>query len=360
MGEPDRRGELVLSTLKKLFLPNLLSALTTGVGFLTLLSDDVPVIRDYGVDTAGAVMTTWAFTQVSLYCFLTLFPLPVARSWTSRRARWSLRAMAVPVPTGLAILGVSAVLAFMGFKMNWSPRLFDDLPQGHPTRTATEMIDEKMGGVLPLEVVIREHGANSWNDPGRLSKLSRVLENIRRLPGVGSAVGIPDFVRAASFVPRHGPAPRWTRKSIAETYFLYSMSGVDPLRSFLTADGKSTHLSIRMHDLPAREMLLRVGEINAGAKRFFPEAQVTTTGMAANVHKLNENLSRDLIFGFWQAMLVIGILLMLVFRSLRWAIVACRSRSLKPRSNLALPLSFRSRWAFRSTTRFIFFRECAT
>jgi predicted RND superfamily exporter protein len=45
--------------------------------------------------------------------------------------------------------------------------------------------------------------------------------------------------------------------------------------------------------------------------------------MGAIVHIINDELSVELIFGFWQALLVIVILLAFIFRSLRWAIIAC-------------------------------------
>jgi predicted RND superfamily exporter protein len=44
--------------------------------------------------------------------------------------------------------------------------------------------------------------------------------------------------------------------------------------------------------------------------------------MGAVVHLIHNEISHDLIFGFWQALILIVILLMLIFRSLRWALVA--------------------------------------
>jgi len=59
-GPPNEpRWKLILRTKKALWLPNFLGALTTCTGFLTLLIDPVPLIRNYGMGVAMSVMVSW-------------------------------------------------------------------------------------------------------------------------------------------------------------------------------------------------------------------------------------------------------------------------------------------------------------
>jgi predicted RND superfamily exporter protein len=65
-----------------------------------------------------------------------------------------------------------------------------------------------------------------------------------------------------------------------------------------------------------------VSQAKAEAEAMFPGWKVTTSNMAATVHELNNELCMDLIYGFWQALIAISLVLMVVFRSVRWTIAA--------------------------------------
>jgi uncharacterized protein len=52
--------------------------------------------------------------------------------------------------------------------------------------------------------------------------------------------------------------------------------------------------------------------------------------MGAVVHVIHNEISRELIFGFWQALFLIVILLALIFRSPRWALVAAVPNLIPP------------------------------
>ena len=52
--------------------------------------------------------------------------------------------------------------------------------------------------------------------------------------------------------------------------------------------------------------------------------------MGAIVHLIHDEISHELIFGFWQALLIAVILLGLVFKSARWALVASLPNLIPP------------------------------
>jgi predicted RND superfamily exporter protein len=319
---------MIWSVHTTIWLPNLLGAFTTCVGFLTLLSGKVPLIRNYGLGVAAAVLLSWLITSIGLLPLLLLLPKPQPRAWVSRPARWALWTIRNAKPVVFSVAVLCLLLVGTSRHLYWTGRLFDDLPSGQEARQSTEWIDQKMGGVIPLEVVIRAKSAKPWSDPARLAQLKTFLAELRSTPGVGSARSLPDFFHVLETLPH--PIRADSEKSIDDIYFLYSLGAVNPVENFLADQNQSVRIELRLHDLPSGEMQELVARVKNRASAIFPADKVSVGGMGAIVHVIHDELSRELIFGFWQALALVVILLAFVFRSLRWALVACLPNLVPP------------------------------
>nr|BFD59614.1 hypothetical protein CKG001_17210 [Bdellovibrio sp. CKG001] len=311
--------ERVVYTFRVLLGPNFFASTTTMIGFLSLLATKVPLIRDYGLTAAGAIVIGWIVTTLTLFPLLYFLPGPQARDWAWAKARWGLYLFRRSGIWAFLIILVCSALAIKGQSLSWSARLFDDLPKNHQVRLSTETIDRELGGMIPLDIEIKGP-ADSWNDPALLAKMDQLLEDIRQTQGVGSVVGLPDLVAAANIHHTRLPA---SRSQTAEIFFLYSLSSNSPLKNFLNTDSSNTRISVRTFDLPSNQLQSLVQTIKEKATTTFPQMQVEVTGMGSTIHHLNNDLSRQLIFGFWHSMLAIAVVLIFVFRSVRWALVAC-------------------------------------
>jgi uncharacterized protein len=305
---------------QSLFLPNTLTAITTSIGFFAIAVTNIPLIRQYGLTVGTAIFLCWFVVIGALLPLLVLFPVPEARKWTESRARWALW---VTAHKREILVGVSVLCLFMlyrGKDLNWSARLFDDLPRGHEARNTTEFVDNKLGGMIPFDIVIEKDEENAWNDPAALAKLDQLVQRWRALPEAGSVVGATDYLRAVGRVQGRGIPT--SRKEAAEYGFLYSFSDDNPLKNYLTVDGRAARITLRYHDVPADRMAAVSDQIEREAHEAFPGWKVGRAGMASTVHALNNELCVELIYGFWQALVLICLVLVVVFRSLRWTIAA--------------------------------------
>ncbi|ASD63725.1 RND transporter [Bdellovibrio bacteriovorus] len=311
--------ERVIYTFKALFGTNFFASTTTMIGFLSLLVTKVPLIRDYGLTAAGAIIIGWIVTTLLLFPMLYFMPGPKARDWAWAKARWGLYLFRRSGVWAFLIILVCSALAIKGQGLSWSARLFDDLPANHQVRLSTETIDRELGGMIPVDIEVRGP-SDSWNEPQLLARLDQLLVELRSIDGVGSVVGLPDLVAAANLHHSRLPA---SRSSTAEIFFLYSLSSASPLKNFLTTDSSNTRISVRTFDLPSNQLQEVVNQIREKAQTAFPQMKVDVTGMGSTIHHLNNELSKELIFGFWHSMIAIALVLVFVFRSVRWAIVAC-------------------------------------
>ncbi|WP_413558979.1 outer membrane lipoprotein-sorting protein [Bdellovibrio sp. HCB209] len=311
--------QLVRNTLKAIWKPNLIASTTTMIGFLSLLTTNVPLIKDYGVTAAISITVGWVVTSVLMLPLMLFLPGAKARGWAWAKARWGLYLFRRSGLWTMGIIIVSLGLAFKGQTLSWSAKLFDDLPQNHQVRLSTETIDRELGGMIPVDIEV-SGPAEAWNDPVLIKKLDTLSNDIRATQGVGSVVSLPDLIAAANLNHSRLPA---SRSSTAEIFFLYSLPSESPLKNFLSAESSKARISVRTQDLPGNQLHSLVEDIRLKTETAFPDMKVNVTGMGSTIHHLNNDLSHELIFGFWQSMIAIIFVLMFVFRSLRWSLVAC-------------------------------------
>ncbi|RYZ90707.1 MAG: hypothetical protein EOP06_07595, partial [Proteobacteria bacterium] len=295
----------ILRTAKLLIGSNFLASLTPTIGFLSLLTTNVPLIRDFGWTVAMAIMISWVVTTLFLVPLLILLPAPRARKWAWAKARWGLYFFRRSGVWALLIIFVSIALAMKGQKLSWTAKLFDDLPIDHQVRTSTETIDRQLGGMIPIDVVIKGT-VDTWSDPLRLAQLDQLTRLLRKIPDVGSVVSLTDLLAAGSLTKSRLPA---SRAATAEALFMFSLADQSPLKNYLNADASRTRLSVRTHDVPSDQLAVLVGKLTTETQRRFPAMEVSTSGMGPTIHHLNNALSQELIFGFWQSMAVIFVLL---------------------------------------------------
>lgn len=312
-------NDLVMRTVRAIWKPNLIASTTTMIGFASLITTKVPLIRDYGFTAAISIITGWVVTQILMLPLLMYLPGPKAREWAWSKARWGLYLFRRAGVWTFLIVLVSLGLALKGQSLAWTARLFDDLPANHQVRLSTETIDKELGGMIPVDIEI-SGSMEAWNNPELLQTLDSLLNKIRSTPGIGSVVGLPDLVAAANIHHSRMPA---SRGSLAEIFFLYSLSNESPLKNYLNTDASKTRISVRTQDLPGNELHNLVQSLRDKTTVAFPDMKVQVTGMGSTIHHLNNDLSHELIFGFWQSMIVIVLILTFVFRSLRWSLVAC-------------------------------------
>ncbi|MGZ3701572.1 MAG: efflux RND transporter permease subunit, partial [Bdellovibrionota bacterium] len=206
MTENPNPLRVLLRSYHGLLGPNTLTAITTAIGFFALAYGNIPLIRQYGITVGISIFVCWFVVIGALLPLLALFPVPVARDWTEKRATWAVWVTKynkhVLVTIGLFCAG----MLFVGKDLNWSARLFDDLPKGHEARATTEFVDNHLGGMIPLDLVIEKGEDDAWNDPSAIARLDKFSDELRKREQVGSVVGPQDFLRAAARVEGRGLA----------------------------------------------------------------------------------------------------------------------------------------------------------
>lgn len=316
----------IIQNLKNLFVENLLASLTTSIGFLMLTSSDVTIISKYGKSVSMTILLSWLLTQLFIVPLLTVLPAAELRQWSSKKAYWSLPLLKFSKP----IVCFTVLLFIIGGAsfsyLNWNSRLFDDLPKNSQTRINTEKVDSQFGGTIPVSIVLYGQ-SQAWTQPQNLRNLDLLSKEIKSLRSVGTVISSADFFKKSSLTGVRLPA---SNAEATESLFVFSMAESDPTVTFLNQIKNLTRIEVRLKDLPSNVQSQDIKKVESLIKKFFPQMQFSISGMGITAHRLNKEMSRELIFGFWQSLAVIGFLLVFIFKNIRWALVACLPNLVPP------------------------------
>ncbi len=325
--------------IAELLIPNALGSLTTCLGFLCLAFDSVPVISQFALATTFSILISTTLTQWMMFQFIG-FISPPKRSWRSSwrsaglssgrnsgRHPWNSTG-GIKFPPAIlkhsrAIVMVCVLLACYGVlqipQLKFGGKLFDDLSSSSSSRRATDIADHSLGGLVNVDYDLSA-SPGYWSDPARQLALRDLCEKLRKSAST-TCLSSYDLIRDFSMS---------TKATVRESAFLYSLSTPNLMSQFLTSDFASARIMVKTHDLPTLKLQRLQRSFERELHKVFPEVVVRKSGMGFTTHYLNQELAKSLVFGFWQSLLLIGVILIFIYRSLRWALVACLPNLIPP------------------------------
>lgn len=327
MGQLDNvqnQKTALIRLLKDMWQPHMLAAITTSVGFATLIPSDVPLISQYGMGVTVGVMVGALVTLALIPAIYLWMPWPRPRGWLSTSKGFAIWMLKHNWQINAFMFALVIVFLFIGSRLSWTSKLYDDLPSNHKTRRTTDFIGAQLGGSVTYDVRVELDEDHPWKTPKNLLKLQHLAGRWRRNPRIGSVLTLSDFMSAG-----RDRLPSST-KAFSEIQFLFGMAQENPLIHFISNDEKSTRLSFRFPDLPSDKIEFETQNIVKDIRQAFPNAVIQAGSLAAVVPKVNNEVSKKLMWGFFDAMFWIVLMLALVFRSIRWALVAAIPNFLPP------------------------------
>lgn len=353
--EADQHA-LVSQTVKEMAKPCLYTAVTTVVAFCSLIVSDIRPVIDFGwMMTMGI---TFAFVLNFIY-----FPAVLAllkpekavvrpdatRSFTVAIAGFTLKYVK-PIITGclaLAALGGAGMM-----QLEVENRFIDHFKRTTEIYRGMELIDTKLGGTIPLDVVIDAEDAASsspeetqetddpfddpfggeeeqpdvtasWFNGDRLTKLETVHDYLESLPEVGKVFSLATGVKVFKQL-NDGRMPEDYELALFRKYVPAPVKEalIDP---YLSSDEHQTRLTMRLIEsaptLKRQELIERVRRYLI-EEMGFAEATVHLTGMAVLYNNLLQSLFTSQILTLGVVFISILLMFIILFRSASFSIIA--------------------------------------
>ena len=326
----------------------LLTSVTTAVGFATLLSADLEILQRFGLYAAGGVMITFAFTIVFVpWALAHVRADPVVKDPSEGLERGERDTLLGRFLTRQALLvrrrprAVAAVSLLLagGFVAGVPLARVDNfimeyVPRGEPIRDATLLLEEKLSGVVFIDVMLTAtgDGETPFHEPALIAAAAAIEDRVTVAEGVQSVASPIGLLRELRYVQRGGAAAGQARATlpasraeVASLLLLTEMAGDRTLaQTHLDEERRELRITARTADLGARHYLALEQEL---LQILAEELEgVAATGVITGTSQVGyagiASLVKDMLRSLAWAFVLIFLTLAVLFRSIRIAALA--------------------------------------
>lgn len=301
-------------------LPSFFAALTTALGFFSLLASPIPAIREFALFAAlGVILALYATLMVApliLRCMGPMPALPLSPFRGGRLERWLLGlARWVPRHSRHIFVGVAgvALLALPGIaRLTEGTDIIRTLRENAPLRRSSEFIDQHLTGVNSLELMIRFPDNTRDALPASIRHILAFSEWLRRQPDITTVFSPWELLR---------DAPPELLSQDEQLIVLGTLLPLAyPLDAWLDAKSHTMRLSVRVQAVASERLLALEKHLRDYAATLSLPLQIT--GRTYLLARMSRVLVRSQLVSLGVAILTIGVSIMLMLRSWKLGCIA--------------------------------------
>lgn len=337
--EVRNKQEAIRQTMDTTATPVLFSDLTTAAGFASLAIGPIIPVRIFGLLVAigTLVILFMSFTLVPAVMALTReerldrltlkedSEAGLASRWLSRLAGLSISRRRTVVLVGLVLVALS-IIGIAQIRIN--NNMIQWFKPGSEVRTADSFLNENLGGTATLYLVADARYEGAMTDPRVLRSLERLQRELESQKLVGKTISVADYVKRVNRVlhdddPSSEVIPD-SREAIAQYLLLFSMAAKPrDLNNVVDYPYQKANVITQLKSWDAVETKALIQEV----KRYLranpiPGVELKPAGIAYFNMVWNDEVLVGMLEGFIASCILVFILLVLDYRSLRWGIIS--------------------------------------
>jgi len=302
------------------------SAVTTALGFASLLVATMPPVRELGVFGAAGIMFALASSLTVAPLVVELLRVPARRPHTDAHGPERLVHLPLRRPTAVllvaGILFALAVASVPRIRLESNPLAF--LPADHPVALDYEFVGSRVAGFHTAEVVLDL--PRPWTDPATWPVVEGVGRSLARSPVVARVVSPLDLLRKlAQWDDGFGPEAYRLPGDAARAETLVRQldeTGRAVLASLATADGRRVRLSAVVREMDEGRFLGLVDQARAELERLPPGYRGFVTGQVLRLVGAQQSLIATQLRSLALSLAVIFAAIWVGLRSGRLTLVA--------------------------------------
>ena len=348
MAHPAR----VLMTMQKMFWPCLYTALTTILAFGSLVLSSIKPVIDFGWMMSLGLVVTFAVSFLLFPSLLAVLgPAQKGESASVPGLKFTATLSRITAQRGRLVITTSLALAILGgigiTRLEVENSFINYFGKDTEIYRGLKLIDRELGGTTPLDVIVRfepepEIAASDesdddlalllgsvsqgdpvdyWFTPRKIKTVSMVHDFLESRHGVGQVLSLASLIRVGESISK---APFDT----FELAVLYKRMPDDLkaalLSPYVSIERDEVRLTARIRDsLPDLRRNVLLQEIQSGLEKELnlePEA-FQVSGLVVLYNNMLQSLFSSQIMSLGVVMLGIALMLLILFRSLRLAVI---------------------------------------
>jgi len=326
------REDALAKTFRHIGLAILLTSVTSSIGFLSLSSSSSVQVQRLGQFAAAGILFAYIFSIILIPSVLAIIsagpstPRPERGPDLFDRILATLLKINLNRP-GLVLLSGVVVLGLSIFgitRLRTDSRMLQELTPRSPFVESTRFIEERLGGVMEMIVIVKAPEGKSAAGPDMLKALWELQRFIGRQPGVGASTSLATYVASMNGAFAGKVEIPDSEQRIGQFVFLMEEGEEQfSIGAFVDGDREWLRVMVRMHDLQSRELFALAQSIeDEGARLMPPGSVVKVTGGMLFATKVTGAMVTDLVKSLVLAFAFIFVIVAALFRSLRLAVLS--------------------------------------
>lgn len=327
--EAKERKEKIAEAVKAVWIPTLLTSLTTAIGFLSLLWITTEPVQILGVFASIGIVIAFVIT------FSLGIVISAAIAASTKTTRILIPAGLLPFLTkrkrlvffSIAALVLSSIPGIT--KLNVNSFLLEDLPKDAQVRKDFEFADSKLGGSKPYEirVEVADSSLSVW-DMEVMNEILKIEQYLLEQYPVVKVQSPSTIIKYLTMVNNSGLNSYFKFPQSLDEYneTLRLMQRIDPKRmdKLVTEDSRVARLIGFIPEYGSMETGKRNETLRNYLDKVIDHSKIAyeITGTTYLIDKSHELLSKHLLTGLLTAIGVIGIVLGIYFRSWKLLMVS--------------------------------------
>ncbi len=354
----------VYRTMDLLTLPVILTSLTTGLGFISLISAPGISIRNMGIFLSFGVFVAMIYSLVFIPAMLLFYrakqiekPLSTEKSSPQKNPKnlvgfeafaekmgfWVIRNKKL-ITIGIICTLFLSVFSILNIQVESDEVRY--LKKDNEFRLATENIERDLGGITSLDIIIEGKEKDLLKQPGILKAIEGLQRFCEQNKLVSYSLSIVDLIKRINFVlhdndksyyrlPNQTETLHYTDRvkisgketmvektetisgfaQNAQFLLLYDMSGGEAIDQYVDGEYKTGRITVRLKDMSSQMLKMALKEIRLYVASHFPD---TVNVRYANHYirvVMMDLIIDSQIFSLLTVLTTITILMSIIFRS---------------------------------------------
>jgi hypothetical protein len=335
------REDAVAHSIGHSGLPIVMTALTTAGGMASFVTAALYPIALLGYLVPLGVLLALLFSLVLLPGLVMIVPLGAANA--DRReagdapidrfllacGRLSLRHPRALIAGTLAVSLVSGIAAS---SLRFSHDPVDDwMPEGDPLRIATHVLNDRIGGVTSVDVLVRTGRENGLHEPEVLDGMDRLRawaeSGAHQGITVTRATSLVDIVKETNRALNENRAeahaiPR-ERALVAQELLLFENSGADDLERIVDPSFSTARVTLRLPWGDAVDFYHFMRELDARVPALVgPDVGIVITGLVGMMSRTLMAVMESMAWSYVTSLVVVTLLMTAMLGNLRGGLVS--------------------------------------
>ena len=332
------KNEAIAVVVNKMGLATFLTNLTVAIGFLTLLSTDVLILREFGIVAGINIMVLFVVSLIMLPSIFSWLPEPEPKHL--RHLNFKImnkfvrdldllvhrqRILIYVVSAALAIVSVIGLL-----KLESLSFIVDDVPEESQIKKDLKFFEANFSGIMPLEVMVDTGKRRGVLDVKNLKKIESFESFMDSISVVSRPISILSFVKASKQAFYNGNPDRYELPTKQESGFIlrYMKGQTDNsglLKTFVDSTYQKMRISSQIADIGSKRLDSLVNNvIEPKMAEIFEGTGITAkvTGSTKIFIKGNKFLIANLRESLLLAFILITLSMAILFADARMIIIS--------------------------------------